>query len=329
MPRLRCPRESRRRRDRPAVLRQHRLRRPLGLLLRLAAALARAVVYPDLFSTLLTPKSAGAGCDAVPLRRRPARGRAVLRGGACGRRSQRMREAQHPDYPLTLFYAFKQAESRRTALRRLDRLGDDAHGLLEAGFAVTGTWPMRTERGNRSVAHSGRMPSPPRSCSSAGRAPATRRSRRAASSSRALRAELPEALRTLQHGNIAPVDLAQAAIGPGMAVFSRYAQGARGGRLADDGAHGARADQPGARRDPRRAGGRLRRRHALGGRRGSSSTASNEGPYGEADVLARAKNTSTRRARGCGHPQLARGQGAAAAARRAAEPTGIRPPTAG
>ena len=40
----------------------------------------------------------------------------------------------------------------------------------------------------------------------------------------ALRAELPEALRTLQHGNIAPVDLAQAAIGPGMAIFSRYAK---------------------------------------------------------------------------------------------------------
>ena len=79
----------------------------------------------------------------------------------------------------------------------------------------------------------------------------------------ALRSELPEALRKLQHGNIAPVDLAQAAIGPGMAIFSRYAKVVEADGSADDGADSARPHQPGARRDPRRAGGRLRSRHAF------------------------------------------------------------------
>jgi len=71
-----------------------------------------------------------------------------------------MREAHHPDYPLTLFYAFKQAESEVD----LEFNGDNLlirvstgwetmlNGLLDAGFQVTGTWPMRTERGARSIA---------------------------------------------------------------------------------------------------------------------------------------------------------------------------------
>lgn len=96
-------------------------------------------------------------------------------------------------------------------------------GLLGAGFAVTGTWPMRTERGARSVAigtaalaSSIVLVCRPRLETAA---LATRKEFTAA-----LRAELPEALRRLQSGSIAPVDLAQAAIGPGMAVFSRYSK---------------------------------------------------------------------------------------------------------
>jgi len=96
-------------------------------------------------------------------------------------------------------------------------------GLLRAGFAVTATWPMRTELGNRmrnqasnALASSIVLACRPRS-ETAGIT--DRRGFLAA-----LHAELPRALRELQQGNIAPVDLAQAAIGPGMAVFSRYAK---------------------------------------------------------------------------------------------------------
>ena len=93
--------------------------------------------------------------------------------------------------------------------------------MIRAGFAISGTWPMRTEMRTRQVAsgherpriqHRARLP-PARE-----NAPtATRREFLTA-----LKAELPDALTHLQRGNIAPVDLAQAAIGPGMAVYTRY-----------------------------------------------------------------------------------------------------------
>jgi putative DNA methylase len=94
--------------------------------------------------------------------------------------------------------------------------------VIEAGFAISGTWPMRTELSNRMIgsgtnalASSIVLVCRPRPTN----APtATRRE-----FINALKAELPEALAHLQRGNIAPVDLAQAAIGPGMAVFTRYA----------------------------------------------------------------------------------------------------------
>ncbi len=96
-------------------------------------------------------------------------------------------------------------------------------GLIHAGFATTGTWPMRTERSARSrniasnaLASSIVLVCRPRPAN----APQATRKEFIT----ALRNELPEALRNLQRGNIAPVDLAQAAIGPGMAVFTRYAK---------------------------------------------------------------------------------------------------------
>src|SRR5690606_18537636 len=94
--------------------------------------------------------------------------------------------------------------------------------LIGAGFLVDGTWPIRSERTQglksavNALASSIVLVCRPREASAAS---ATRRQFLSE-----LQRELPSALRTLQHGNIAPVDLAQAAIGPGMAVFSRYAR---------------------------------------------------------------------------------------------------------
>ena len=95
--------------------------------------------------------------------------------------------------------------------------------VIKAGFAITGTWPMRTEGSGSNdwqghqrprLQHRPRLP-PTRPTAPA----ATRRE-----FITALKAELPQALVHLQRGNIAPVDLAQAAIGPGMAVYTRYAK---------------------------------------------------------------------------------------------------------
>ena len=183
-------------------------------------------VYPDLFGTLLTPKATELvatpyrfGGDKAAAERHFESGL----GAAFGH----IRDAADPDYPVTVYYAFKQAEH--------DGDGDGGvatastgwetmlEGLLRSGFSIDGTWPMRSELGNRMIASGTNalassivLVCRPRA-SDAGIT--TRKGFVAA-----LKRELPEALRTLQHGNIAPVDLAQASIGPGMAVFSRYAK---------------------------------------------------------------------------------------------------------
>jgi len=154
-----------------------------------------------------------------------------------------MRELQHDHYPLTVFYAFKQTENDTEEPEQ--RINESAplisssnkrsasfvntgwqtmlEGLIRAGFVITGTWPMRTEGDNRQVgignnalASSIVLVCRPRPADAKA---ATRRE-----FLNVLKAELPGALRKLQQGNIAPVDLAQAAIGPGMAVFSRYSK---------------------------------------------------------------------------------------------------------
>ena len=130
-------------------------------------------------------------------------------------------EQGHPAFPITIYYAFKQAEDD----------GDDGTAstgwetflaaVITAGFCITGTWPMRTEgKGRmRGMGSNALASSIVLVCRSrAANAPTvTRRDFIAA-----LKAELPSALAHLQRGNIAPVDLAQAAIGPGMAIFTRY-----------------------------------------------------------------------------------------------------------
>ena len=136
----------------------------------------------------------------------------------------RLAEQAHPAFPVTIYYAFKQSESDGddgTASTGWETFLD---AVIRAGFAITGTWPMRTElsgpdawhRAPNALASSIVLVCRPRAAD----APtATRREFLTA-----LKAELPDALTHLQRGNIAPVDLAQAAIGPGMAVYTRYAR---------------------------------------------------------------------------------------------------------
>lgn len=182
-------------------------------------------VFPDLFATLLTPKTPE--LIATPHRFDGDKQMAeTFFEVGLHKAFNRMRDAHHENYPLTVYYAFKQAEAVNDGNgSAMASTGWETmlQGLIGAGFAITGTWPMRSERGARmrsidsnALATSIVLVCRPRPED----APRTTR----ADFVRALRRELPQALRTLQQGNIAPVDLAQAAIGPGMAVFSRYAQ---------------------------------------------------------------------------------------------------------
>jgi putative DNA methylase len=247
-----------------------------------------ASVYPDIFSTLLTPKVEE--LVATPYRFGGDRDRAERFFEEGLRRAfRRMYEIHHFEYPLTFFYAFKQAEAEDGAFAST---GWDTMltGLVGSGFVVTGTWPIRSEMVTRNVGRdrNALTSSIVLVCRSRGidAGLATRRD-----FVNALRVELPDALRTLQHGNIAPVDLAQAAIGPGMAIFSRYAKvvEADGSVMTVRTALGLinqaldeiLAEQEGDfDADTRFAVTWFEQRRT------------SEGLYGEADVLARAKNTS-------------------------------------
>ena len=178
-------------------------------------------VFPDLFATLSTPKAEE--LVATPYRHgtRAKAEEFFLKGMTHS--IQRLAESIHPAFAVTVYYAFKQSESKGDEGIASTGWETFLDAVIQAGFAVTGTWPVRTELGNRLVgmetnalASSIVLVCRPRVADAS---VATRRE-----FLDALRSELPEALRKMQQGNIAPVDLAQAAIGPGMAIFSRYVQ---------------------------------------------------------------------------------------------------------
>jgi putative DNA methylase len=178
-------------------------------------------IYSDLFSTVLTPKTRELIADSHRTDGGRPAARAFFEEGI-SRFFDIAHQRASVEYPMTLFYAFKQSESEDGALASTG-WETMLSGLLNSGLAVTGTWPMRSELSNRmrsldsnALASSIVLVCRPRSVDAG---LATRRELAAA-----LRAELPAPLRTLQQGSVAPVDLAQAAIGPGMAVFSRYSK---------------------------------------------------------------------------------------------------------
>jgi len=178
-------------------------------------------VFPDLFTTLAVPKSEE--LVATPYRHGSKENAEKFFLDGMTQAMHRIAEQAHPAFPVTIYYAFKQSESN-------DEEGTSSTGwetfldaVIQAGFALSGTWPMRTERGARSVGigTNALASSIILVCRQrASNAPTSTRRELVA----ALKEELPKALMLLQRGNIAPVDLAQAAIGPGMGVYTRYAK---------------------------------------------------------------------------------------------------------
>ena len=176
-------------------------------------------VFPDLFATLAVPKAEE--LVATPYRHgnKQKAEKFFLDGMALAMR--RLAEQAHLAFPVTIYYAFKQSESRSDGGIASTGWETFLEAVIKAGFGISGTWPVRTEyTGNLKGSVNALASSIVLVCRSRSTdAPiATRRE-----FLNALNAELPDALRQMQSGNIAPVDLAQAAIGPGMAVFTRYA----------------------------------------------------------------------------------------------------------
>jgi putative DNA methylase len=193
-------------------------------------------IYPDIFNTMLVPKAQELIAASYRFNGDKVKAQQFFEKGL-ERAFEQMRKIQSPDYPLTVYYAFKQAESEEDGNDNYEESNNIniskvtastgwetmLEGLIRSGFSVVGTWPVRTELANRTrgissnaLASSIVLVCRPRSVD----APIASRRQFL----NALRAELPSTLKNLQHGSIAPVDLAQASIGPGMAIYSRYSK---------------------------------------------------------------------------------------------------------
>lgn len=177
-------------------------------------------VHPRLFETLLVPKSDE--LVANPYRHDGKAGAKEFFENGFREVFAQARESALDDFPITVYYAFKQSDvdEEGEASTGWETLLD---GMIRAGWEITATWPMRSEMGNRMLS------SGTNALASSIVLALRPRSEDALTTDRrglleALKEELPPALRDLQQGNIAPVDLPQAAIGPGMAVFSRYSK---------------------------------------------------------------------------------------------------------
>ena len=178
-------------------------------------------VFPDLFATFAVPKAEE--LVATPYRHGSKEKAEAFFLNGMTQAMHCLANQAHPAFPVTIYYAFKQSESESTAGTASTGWETFLDAVIRAGFAITGTWPMRTEKQGRMIEYdtNALASSIILVCRFRSQdAPVTTRQ----DFLKALKRELPDALKKLQHGNIAPVDLAQSTIGPGIAIFTRYAQ---------------------------------------------------------------------------------------------------------
>ncbi|MDE0259505.1 MAG: DUF1156 domain-containing protein [Gammaproteobacteria bacterium] len=175
-------------------------------------------VFPGLFATLAVPKAEE--LVATPYRHETKERAEEFFLNGMTQAMGRLARQSHSALPVTIYYAFKQAEKRASGASTSTGWETFLAAVIRAGFSVTGTWPMRTE-------YTGNLKKNVAALASSIVLVCRRRPADAPLATRrefltALRSELPTALAVMRSGNIAPVDLAQAAIGPGMAVYTRY-----------------------------------------------------------------------------------------------------------
>jgi len=180
--------------------------------------------YPQLFRTMLVPKAEELIATPYRFDGSMEKARDFFEEGmfqTCCQINKYTRE----DIPVTIYYAFKQSESivdekgsEQTASTGWETM---LSAIIRSGFSITGTWPMRTEMANRTIA-SGTNALASSIVLVCRKRPDTARSVTRREFINALHREMRPALEKLQSANIAPVDLAQSAIGPGIGVFSRF-----------------------------------------------------------------------------------------------------------
>ena len=174
-------------------------------------------VYPDLFKTLATPKEEE--LVAMPHRRGGRKKAEEFFLDGMRKAITNIARQSSSDYPATIYYAFKQSEISQEGVSSTG-WATFLQAVIDSGYAIVGTWPMRTEMANRMNALGANT------LANSVVLVCRKREKNATIISRAefistLKRALPPALEQLQTANISPVDMPQAAIGPGMGVFSR------------------------------------------------------------------------------------------------------------
>jgi putative DNA methylase len=178
-------------------------------------------VLPDLFATMSVPKAEE--LVATPYRHGSKENAEAFFLSGMTEAMRRLVEQTHPAFPVTIYYAFKQSESDTAGGTSSTGWETFLDAVIRAGLGISGTWPIRSEQEHRMIGIGANA------LASSIVLVCRKRESTAPTATRrdfvaALQGELPTALRRLQEGNIAPVDLAQAAIGPGMGVYTRYSK---------------------------------------------------------------------------------------------------------
>jgi putative DNA methylase len=180
-------------------------------------------IYPSLFGTMAVPKAEE--LVATPYRHGNKEKAETFFVDGMTRAMHNFAVQAHPAFPVSIYYAFKQSETKEGSTTSSGWVSF-LEAVIQAGFSIDGTWPMRTELGRRMIGQGNNA------LASSIVLVCRKRATNAETVSRRdfqrqLREEMPEALETMIGGEtgqtpIAPVDLAQSAIGPGMAIFSKY-----------------------------------------------------------------------------------------------------------
>lgn len=178
---------------------------------------SQRTTFPELFATLAVPKSEE--LVATPYRHGGKENAEAFFLNGMTLAMQRIAEQSHQAFPVTIYYAFKQTETNNSTGTASTGWETFLEAVIRAGFALYGTWPIRTELANRMIG------SGSNALASSVVLVCQQRFDTSLTLSRndfrrQLRQELPKALKELERANIAPVDMAQAAIGPGMAIYS-------------------------------------------------------------------------------------------------------------
>ncbi|MEM6900131.1 MAG: DUF1156 domain-containing protein [Pseudomonadota bacterium] len=176
-------------------------------------------VYPEIFGVLATPKSEE--LVATPYRHGGKSGAEDFFLNGMRNAVANMAQQTGSNFPATIYYAFKQSEIAKEGISSTG-WATFLQAVVEAGYAVVGTWPMRTEMANRMIA-SGTNALANSVVLVCRKKEVTAETITRAEFIRALKRELPPAIAELQAANVSPADMPQSAIGPGMGVFSRYA----------------------------------------------------------------------------------------------------------